>query len=320
MEIFKLNEEIKFNGQERIFIDTNSEKNILEIARKNNNIKNKYKELLRNDYVLSLHKDNISHFCKRNKVYKLFTKAHRFNQYKDVLYRLNEPSGRKINEKATKKLLVIFAKMPGAEQYDSAKIPHRMIPPFFEDIERSLAKNVYTMRIMDLNVSHGSHYINTVNYSNYENEIQEAIIHVQEKLGIEQKNVILYGVSRGGAGAIYHGSDMDYKTLAVDPIINIGGKLYGNDRRILKDLRKEDLVPDINNNLEKSNKFQKVIICSENVEAYYEQSLRLNSDKVNIINMKDDMITAHPKVSPNTVPEQLMILNMLLSDFKVQSN
>ncbi len=68
MEIFKLNEEIKFNGQERIFIDTNSEKNILEIARKNNNIKNKYKELLRNDYVLSLHKDNISHFCKRNKV------------------------------------------------------------------------------------------------------------------------------------------------------------------------------------------------------------------------------------------------------------
>ncbi len=31
--------------------------------------------------------------------------------------------------------------------------------------------------------------------------------------------------------------------------------------------------------------------------------------------MKDDNITTHPEVSQNTVPEQLMLLNILLTDF-----
>ena len=113
---------------------------------------------------------------------------------------------------------------------------------------------------------------------------------------------------------------MDYKTLAVDPILNIGGKLYGNDRRLLKGLRKEDLVPDINNNVAKSNLFDKIIICSENVSNYYEQVLRIDSDSIRVLNMPDDMITSHPQVSPNTVPEQLMILNMLLTNFKSKKN
>ncbi|WP_240594914.1 accessory Sec system protein Asp2, partial [Mammaliicoccus vitulinus] len=184
-------------------------------------------------------------------------------------------------------------------------------------LERSLVKNVYTMRIMDLNVSHGSHYINTVNYPDYEQEIQESIENVRNYLDIDKKNVVFYGVSRGGAGAIVHGTSMDYKTLAVDPILNIGDKLEANDRRLLKGLRKEDLVPMVNENLSVSNKFQKVIICSENVKLYYEQSMRINKDKAKVINMKDDKITSHPEVSPNTVPEQLMILNNLLSGVSV---
>ncbi|MDW4213105.1 accessory Sec system protein Asp2 [Staphylococcus saprophyticus] len=209
--------------------------------------------------------------------------------------------------------------MPGADQYDSAKIPHRMIPPFFEDIERSLGKNVYTMRIMDLNVSHGSHYINTINYPEYEEDIQNAIKNVIKELNIKKENVVFYGVSRGGAGAIYHGTALDYKTLAVDPILNIGGQLYGNDRRLLKGLRKDDLVPDINKYVCKSNEFSKVIICSENVKIYYDEAIRINSEKIQLLNMRDDNITSHPQVSPNTVPEQLMILNLLLTDFKLQN-
>lgn len=320
MQHFDLEEKIIFEGQERIYINTHSENNLLELARKDEKIKLKYKEMLEKDYILYLHTETTSRFCKRKNVNKLFTKDHKFHQWKDIFYRIMPPKGRKVNEKIERKLLVIFAKMPGAEQYDSAKIPHRMIPPFFEDIERSLAKNVYIMRIMDLNVSHGSHYINTVNYPDYELDLKDAIKDVRDKLNIKKSNVVFYGVSRGGAGAIYHGAALDYKTLAVDPILNIGGKLYGNDRRLLKGLRKEDLVPDINNNVAKSNLFDKIIICSENVSNYYEQVLRIDSDSIRVLNMPDDMITSHPQVSPNTVPEQLMILNMLLTNFKSKKN
>lgn len=316
MKVFNLNDDIKYENQERILVKTGSDKNLLQLARKDSGLKIKYKELLANDYILYFHDKEISRFCKREHVNKLFDGLN-LEQYKNIFYRLSMPQGRKVNNKVEKKLIVIFAKMPGANQYDSPKIPHRMLPPFFDDLERSLVKNVYTMRIMDLNVSHGSHYINTVNYPDYEQEIQESIENVRNYLDIDKKNVVFYGVSRGGAGAIVHGTSMDYKTLAVDPILNIGDKLEANDRRLLKGLRKEDLVPMVNENLSESNKFQKVIICSENVKLYYEQSMRIDKDKAKVINIKDDKITSHPEVSPNTVPEQLMILNNLLSGVSV---
>lgn len=310
MKIYNIYEEIEFENQEKIFIKTDSEKNMLELARKDNIIKNRYKNMLKEDYILYLHKEGVSRFCKRTEAYKLFSQEHNFSKSNNILYRLEKPIKRKINNKTSKKLLVIFSKMPGIKHYDSAKIPHRMIPPFFKDIGRSIVKNTYIMRIMDLNVSHGSHYVNTINYPNYEDEIGKAIQQVMDENNIMKKHVVFFGVSRGGAGAIYNGSKLDFKTVAVDPILNIGDKLLFNDRRMLNGLRQEDLVPNINQFLLKSNVYSKHIICSENVPLYYEQIQRLNK-KVNIMNIVDDNITQHAEVSPNSVPEQLMLINNL---------
>ncbi|MEB7657776.1 XcbB/CpsF family capsular polysaccharide biosynthesis protein [Mammaliicoccus vitulinus] len=316
VEVFKLNENIKYKDQKKIWVETNSDKNLLQLARKNNDIMSIYKELIRNDYILYLHKQGFSRFCKRESVNDLLDGL---NLIKDenIYYTLDEPKGRKINNRTAKKLIVIFARMPSTDMYDNAKIPIRMFPPSFSNIERSLVKNVYIMRIMDLNCSHGSFYINTINNPNYEDEIQNAIKNVMKRIGITKTNVVLYGFSRGGSGAIYHGSLNDYKTLAVDPLLNIGGNLSSNNRRLLKGLRKEDVTPDINKYLEISNEHKKVVICSENISFYFEEIQRLNQNKIKIINMKDDKITSHSEVSPNTVPEQLMILNNLLSEVSV---
>ena len=43
------------------------------------------------------------------------------------------------------------------------------------------------MRIMDLNVSHGSHYISTSNFPDYEKNIQLSILNLIEKLNIKKK-------------------------------------------------------------------------------------------------------------------------------------
>src|SRR5699024_5743800 len=125
-------------------------------------------------------------------------------------------------------------------------------------------------------------------FPDYEDQLENAIKNVQDELKVDKKNVVFFGVSRGGAGAIYHGTKLDYKTLAVDPIVNIGGPMYANERRILGGLRKDDLVPDINSFVDDSNEFTKYIICSENVKNYYEQTTRLNGEKINILNMRDD--------------------------------
>ncbi len=314
--VYHLEDEITSFYSDRILVKTNSKSNLLELSRKNQNIKMKYKKLLANDFVLYFHKDGISRFIKRTLANNVLDKNKYIND-DGIFYSLHEPFGRKINEKTEKKLLVIFSKMPGSNLYDSPKLPHRMLPTFFEGIERNLVKNVYVMRIMDLNVSHGSHYVNTINFPDYEEKIQKAINNIKDKLSINRKNIVFYGVSRGGAGALLHGSAMDIKTLAVDPIVNIGGNMYANDRRLLKGLREDDLIPIINSSATERKQATKFVICIENSKKYYNEIVRLDNKYFNILNMKDDNITTHPEVSQNTVPEQLMLLNILLTDFSV---
>ncbi|OEK52092.1 hypothetical protein ASS95_11030 [Staphylococcus equorum] len=312
--IYGLYDDIKFECQVKIWINTGSSENLIKKARKERTAYLKYKELLSNDYILYQHKDNISKFYKRESFKDIFLRKDLYRK-NGVFYTLEKPEGRKVNPKTSKKLIVIFTSMPDKEHYDSSLVQHRMFPKFFDGIQRNLLKNVYIMRIMDLNVSHGSHYIKTINYPNYEIDIRDAIIELSQQLNIKKDNIVFYGVSKGGAGSIYHGSALDFKTLAVDPIVNIGGDLENNDRRFLKNLRKDDLVPCINENLENSSKRKKVIICSENVPLYFAQTNRITGENISIINLKDDNIKIHPDVSRNSVPEQLMILNMLLDQF-----
>lgn len=307
--------EQKLINAKRVEVITNSDTNLIKLARKNKDAYNLYKKLLEQDYVLYFHKEGVSKLYKRKYVNELFKRKDLIKS-NEVYYTLDKPKDRKINEDIPRKLLVIFTCMPPQNEYDSHLMPKRMFTKFFDGIERSLVKNVYTMRIMDLNVSHGSHYISTVNYQNYENEIQQAILQLKQDLNIQDENIVFYGVSKGGTGALYHGSALDFKTLAVDPILNIGDKLEDNDRRFLKNLRKEDLVPDINKNLNKYNTMDKYLICSEKVPLYYEQDMRLEKDKLKILNKIDNLITSHPEVSRNTIPEQLMILNTLLGGFE----
>lgn len=313
--IYKLNEEIIFNDEKRILIDTESNLNYIEMARKRTEIHEKYKDLLKNDYILYFHQGTISKFYKRPYVEELFQRKDLIKS-NDIFYTLDKPIDRKVNNEVPKKLLVIFTCMPNSSDYDSSLMPKRMFPKFFNGIERSLVKNVYTMRIMDLNVSHGSHYISTSNFPDYEKNIQLSILNLIEKLNIKKENVVLYGGSKGGTGALYHGAALDLKTLAVDPIVNIGGDLEQNDRRFMKGLRQEDLVPTINTNLKKSNHFEKHIICCENVKLYYNQTNRIEEKLVNKIRMIDNQIVNHPDVSRNSVPEQLMLLNKMLLNRK----
>ena len=74
-------------------------------------------------------------------------------------------------------------------------------------------------------------------------------------------------------------------------------------------MRKDDLVPQINQHLDDGNEYTKFVICSENVELYYKQTDRIDASKIYKINLADKHITSHPEVSRNSVPEQLTILN-----------
>jgi len=164
---------------------------------------------------------------------------------------------------------------------------------------------------MDLNLSHGSHYINSVNNDTFETDITSAIMRVKEELNIDEQDIILYGVSKGGTGSLYYGSKLDLKCLAVDPIVSLG-EYNVKDVHFLKDLRKEDITDNINAYLKIGSKSEKYIIGSENVPFNFSHISKIEGDNVVKINKVDEHIKEHPDVSRNTIPEQLMLLNKML--------
>jgi len=309
--VYNLDDQISFDNSKQILINTGHDQNMIQLVKNDKKAYELYKTLLENDYVLYGHEDHISKFYKREHVSEL-SQMDNLIHYNGVFYTIEEPSGRKVNELIPKRLLVLFTCMPGTDYYSSSLID-RMFPRFFDGIEKNLVKNLYVMRFMDLNCSHGSHYVNTINFNDYETAIQNAILKVISNLDINKENVVLYGASKGGTGALLHGSALDIKALAVDPILHLGEYNNKNDLHFLKNMRDEDVTHKINHYLNDCKSNDKYIICSRNVKFNYEQIQNINKDKIKIMEMVDDMITSHPEVSRNPVPEQLMILNMLYS-------
>ncbi|MGV3042608.1 accessory Sec system protein Asp2 [Staphylococcus rostri] len=310
-----LDEENELLQTKQIEVVTGSETNLIKLARKGGYAYRLYKMLLKNDYILYFHTNGYSKLHKRKYVNELWQRKD-LNRVGDTFYTLDAPKDRKDNpSNDDKKLIVIFSCMPGADTYDSHLIGDRMFKKLFDGIERSLVKNVYTMRVMDLNLSHGSHFINSINNPTMEQDICDAIVEVKEKLGLQDKDIVLYGVSKGGTGALYYGAKLDLKSLAVDPIISLG-EYNRNDTHFLKDFRKVDISDDINTYLSQGSHFEKYIIGSENVPFNYEHISKIHGANVIKMNKKDAHIKTHPDVSPNTIPEQLMLLNKMLLDMK----
>ncbi|WP_180810177.1 accessory Sec system protein Asp2 [Staphylococcus sp. 17KM0847] len=310
-----IDDELELLHTKTVEVILNSEKNIIQMSRRNEKIYSLYKELLKNDYILYFHKDGVSKLYKRKYIKELW-KRNDLYQEGDVFYTLDKPVERKENKSSIdKKLIVIFPCMPNVEVYDSYLMTNRMFTKFFNGIERSLVKNVYTMRIMDLNLSHGSHYINSVNNETFENDITNAIMRVKEELNIDKEDIVLYGASKGGTGSLYYGSKLDLKCLAVDPIISLG-EYNVRDEHFLKGLRKEDISDNINEYLKTGSESEKYIIGSENVPFNFSHISKIEGDNIVKLNKVDEHIKAHPDVSRNTIPEQLMILNKMLLNIK----
>lgn len=294
----------------KIRIDMHSTKNMLQIAVDNADVNKDFKELLANDYMLAEHIDGVSYFQKRK---TLVFADPEMKSFEDLRYTIQD----KIEQKAHRqsKLLVVFSHFSGDF---GPHISKRMYFNIWPDVQKSLVKDTVVLRIMDYNLSHGSGYINTINFPDYERQVQDLITFVMEQQGIEKKNVVLWGSSKGGTGATYHALLGDYKLVAIDPILDEKWYIENKgDVHFVNGLRKTNLIDDINEMIEHSDyQFKKFIIANSHYSFNYEALQRMKSDK--LISILDiDMPNAYDHlqvVGYNSKIQSLTLLNASLDE------
>lgn len=297
---------------ERIVVNLKKTKNIIALSKENEIFYNLYKDLLANDFMFYFHKGTKSYFIKRKLVDQIWKRKDLIS-FGELFYTVEEPPKNRNNLVAPLRLVVVFSGIGAGDYYYNPNIGVRCFIKNYPTLQNAVLKNTIVMRIMDLNLSHGSHYINTDNYPHFEDDVQGAIKAVIERYDINKEDVILYGANKGGTGALYHSMLGDYKSLSVEPIISISNlKTLLNDTYFLKGLRKDSILEDLLILDKQKFQYKKMVIGSPVIPFNYDMYEQLKNENINIIDIFDGAIDEEGEVYPETIAEQTTIINSLL--------
>lgn len=300
---------------DKIVVKTATSENLLQLSRENEDAYQIYISLLDHDFILYMHRDNQSFFIKRELVATIWQRKD-LTQKGDTFYKVEEPL--KNNKLASKRLVVIFSSMPPADDYFSDNVASRMFVRNYPSMPKHLLKNTYILRIMDLNRSSGSYYLNAGQCHTLESDVQAIISEVCEKNTINSENVVLYGASKGGTGALYHSILGNYHAVVVDPIFSIENYNKSNDIHYLKNVLPEKLLPKFENALEVyPTDRRKVILGTSRVPVNYRWYSQITDSAVKIVDLQDEAMVDHVRVSPNCTPEQITYINAFLMGMSV---
>jgi len=236
----------------------------------------------------------------------------------EVVYSLAPPlSGEK-----PARLLIVMSTIHANPNSSSL---HRYFMQNFPKLQKFVPPDTAVLRVGDIGGVLGSFYLNTVHRPENASAIQRLIESVRTDLGVDHSAVVLYGASKGGTGAFYHGLLGGYRCVAVDPIVA--------DEHYVKNLKDfhftaGGVFPEV-----KERAFEKLVsahlakgeppapfakravICSERSPQYpYITRLLIEPlrGEVAFYNSRNPMIKDHPDVAPNTINTTTMLLNQQL--------
>ena len=302
---------IRNYNYERIIVDLKNSKNIIALSKENEIFYNLYKDLLANDFMFYFHQGTKSYFIKRKLIAQIWKRKDLIS-FGDLFYTVEEPHQKRKNLVAPLRLVVVFSGND-VKNYYNPNIGVRCFTKNYPTLQNVVLKNTIVMRIMDLNLSHGSHYINTDNYPHFEDDVQGAIRAVIERYDINKEDVVLYGANKGGTGAFYHSMLGDYKSLSIEPIISIlDRKSLLQDNYFLKGLRKDSLLSDLLELDKQEFRYKKMVIGSPVIPFNYDMYGQLENENINIIDVLDNAIDEEVEVYPETIAEQTTFINNLL--------
>lgn len=237
--------------------------------------------------------------------------------FNDTFYKIEKP----ILRTKENRLLVIFSSI--ADFPMNASISRRMFFKNFETISKYIPKNTYILRIADIGAVLGSFYLNSNFDPLFEDKVQALISKIAAEFTVPDENIVLYGVSKGGTGALYHGILSKYKTVAVDPIMSDDHYLYRcNDLHFVEGVFPVDKQTKFKELISKVNDLSNInIICSKNSEQYeFLESMILNVKNTNSYQFNGKNIKTHTDVGPETISFLTAIINALFYNIKTNGS
>lgn len=240
----------------------------------------------------------------------------------DMVYTVTGP----VIPDAAQNLLVVFSSI-GSDIYNPGL--SRYFTQNYQSVQKFIPANTVVLRIADIGGVQGSFYLNTTYDPNNAAKIQRLIGDVCREQGISRDRVVLYGASKGGTGALYHGLLGDFRAVAVDPIVNDDYyvRRYGDTHFTLGGVfasTKEQVFADLMNTEQMSTSIsdssRQVVICSElSPQFAYTNEILIdhNSRGLAFYNVVNPNIKDHPDVSSNTLDLAVTLINGHFYDLRI---
>lgn len=293
----------------KLHVRTYSSSSVLALARRSEDVRQKYREILSHDFILGDHRDGVSYFGKRT---EWTWNRSDILQDEGVFYSL-ELQDQKYRGMANPKLIVIFSHFGP----DSVNAGERTFQPYFPAIRTHIPPNTIILRIVDFNLSHGSFYLNTRNYLDFEERIQRLIRKIIRECGAKEEEVVLLGSSKGATGALIHGLMGNYRVLSVDPIVDDNHYVNEkNDWHFMKGTRELNFGIKIREAAEISQRDDHTfVIANSKVPETFQQIMKISDiRKLKVFDTRNPLAYEnHSLVGPTAKSEIVTLLNALLN-------
>ncbi|WP_187608313.1 XcbB/CpsF family capsular polysaccharide biosynthesis protein [Caballeronia sp. EK] len=294
------------------------EKNIIALAYRNPPLRKKLVELTNKGFYVYKHVGSVSSLLHHSEIPKVWQKITEgtLKTFRSLTYGLAAPE----ITSGPARLVVVFSSMN--EDLFNASFSTRYFCGNFPSIQKYLPANTYVLRIADIGSVVGSFYLNTHYSSETERDVQDLIRDICQTHGMSvDRDVVLYGASKGGTAALYHGLIGGMKAVSIDPIVSDDYYLtrwkdthftegtfpVTKQEKFTSTLASTKFVNHIN------------VICSERSPQfrYINEILRASSlaNEINFFNSLHPEITDHPHVAPNTINIAVALMNGLFYGF-----
>ena len=286
--------------------DENARKNhnVYGLARSNSDVKDFVTQLSNYGYYLVAHDDGISTFYSysNKELYDGIFNKDNFFRYKDIYYSLEYP----LNNIKPQRIIVVFSSV--ADFPYNSNIIRRCFFENFKNINKYIPYDTLVVRVADIGGVVGSFYMNNNFDLNFEDKIQEFLQWLYINFNIEKDNVVLYGVSKGGTGALLHGLLGEYKFISVDPIVSDDyHESKYNDSHFTKNTfpnRKINRFLNI-----QDSRIYGCILTSSRSPIFNDIKKVADHKGIDCIDVIHEKISDHPDVGPNTINILMMLLN-----------